>query len=61
MELSTEEPIFVCGIPKSGTTMVGHLLSHHSDLQTNYDIDPASMFLRYVRDTMKDYFFFAED
>lgn len=58
--ISTDEPIIVCGIPKSGTTMVGHLLSHHPDLLTNYDIDVSTMFLSWLRKTMKDHFFFAE-
>lgn len=58
--LSTEEPVFVCGVPKSGTTMVGQLLANHSDYQTDFDIDPSIEFLKYVAKTMDDYFFFSE-
>ena len=60
MALSTERPIFVCGVPKSGTTMVGQLLSNHADLQTDFDIDPSIAFLKYVKANMEDYFFFSE-
>ncbi len=60
MGLSSERPIFVCGVPKSGTTLVGRLLANHTDCRTDYDIDPSIRFLRYVRDTMDDYFFFSE-
>ncbi len=58
--LSTEEPIFVCGVPKSGTTMVGNLLANHSSAKTDYDIDISTAFLEYVIRSMKDYYFFKE-
>jgi len=60
MALYPERPVFVCGVPKSGTTLVGQLLSNHSDLQTDFDIDPSIAFLKYVTSTMEDYFFFSE-
>jgi len=60
MELSTEKPIFVCGVPKSGTTMVGRILANHPDLQTDFDVSPTVHFLKYVRDAMDNYWFFKE-
>jgi hypothetical protein len=59
--LSSEEPVFVCGVPKSGTTLVGQLLSNHPDFQTDFDIDPSIEFLKYVESTMNDFFFFSEN
>jgi len=58
--LSAEEPIFVCGVPKSGTTMVGQILANNPDLQTDSDIVPALDFIRHVEKTYKDFFFFNE-
>ena len=60
MALSTEQPIFVCGLPKSGTTLVGQLLSNHPDIAIDYDIEAILHFLWYAKHTQEDFWFFAE-
>ncbi len=59
--LSTERPIFVGGVAKSGTTLVGHLLSNHPTVDIDYDIGPSLHFLRYARDAANDHFFFSNE
>lgn len=58
--LSTEKPIFVCGVPKSGTTLVGQLLSNHPDVSIDYDVNATVPFLRYVQAMQSDFFFFSD-
>lgn len=59
--LSTDRPIFVGGIPKSGTTLVGQLLSNHPDVSIDYDVNATILFFRYVEEMQKNYFFFTDN
>jgi len=56
MNPSNERPIFVGGVPKSGTTLVGQLLSNHSSISIDFDIDPTIHFLKYVKNVRRDCF-----
>lgn len=58
--MSSEQPIFVCGVPKSGTTLVGQLLSNHPDITIDYDIDPTVHFLKYVESAQASNLFLEE-
>lgn len=41
-----EDPIFISGCPKSGTTLAARLLSNSPDIQLDYDLSVAWEFLR---------------
>ncbi len=52
-----DRPLFISGMPKSGTTLVNNLLTNHPDFKIDYDNEAIQQFLTYVHATMKNFFF----
>ena len=53
----SDRPLFVTGINKSGTTLVGNLVNNHPDFEINFDNEAVLQFLTYARRLLGNYFF----
>ena len=56
-EPHSERPLFITGVPKSGTSIVANLVRNHPDFVIDFDNEAIQQFMWYVKKTMEDYFF----
>jgi hypothetical protein len=53
----SKKPLFVVGVPKSGTTLVANLIKNHPDFEIDFDNEAINQFMWYVQKTMDNVFF----
>ena len=56
-ERYSHRPLFIAGMPKSGTSLIGNLLNNHPDFDLDFDNEAVPQFLAYASDLPKNMFF----